>query len=397
MKKIFTILIFGLVLSLPLATFAIPAFPMNFTGTVTINGANAPVGSVLKAYDASNNLLSQFTLTTAGTYGGARTLVESAKLSVPEYSGASITFKINSPQYNNNSQLLDTETYSGAGVYPDGSFHEFVDVTQNLVFTGATPTAVVSIAVTPATFSIVAGATKQFTAIGTYADAATSTITSSSVWTSGTTVAATIGSSTGLATGVAYGTSVITATYTDATNGVLTSNATLTVSASIPSGLTATAVSTSQINLSWTAATGAASYKVYRGASNVGSPTSNSYSDSGLTAGTAYSYTVSAVNADGETSQSSAASATTQSEGGGGGGGGGGGDTTAPGISGISDTPSDMTVTIIWKTNESSITWLVYGTSTSYGLEKKTTTYIISHSLVLTGLTPKTTYHYQVK
>lgn len=72
-------------------------------------------------------------------------------------------------------------------------------------------------------------------------------------------------------------------------------------------------------------------------------------------------------------------------------------DTTAPVISGIGATPSDTTAIITWTTNESSLSWVVYGTSTAYGLEKKTTTYITSHSVTLTGLTPETTYHYQVK
>jgi len=72
-------------------------------------------------------------------------------------------------------------------------------------------------------------------------------------------------------------------------------------------------------------------------------------------------------------------------------------DTTAPSISGIAATPSDTTAVITWTTDESSISWVVYGTSTAYGLEKKTTSYVTSHSVTLTGLTAETTYHYQVK
>ena len=48
-------------------------------------------------------------------------------------------------------------------------------------------------------------------------------------------------------------------------------------------------------------------------------------------------------------------------------------DTTAPSISGIASVPADTTSVISWTTGESSISWVVYGTSTSYGSENKTT------------------------
>ena len=83
-----------------------------------------------------------------------------------------------------------------------------------------------------------------------------------------------------------------------------------------PSTLTATAVSSSQINLSWTASTdnvGVTGYQVFRGGTQVGTPTGTSFSDTGLTASTAYSYTVKAIDAAGNLSaNSNTASATTQ-------------------------------------------------------------------------------------
>lgn len=78
-----------------------------------------------------------------------------------------------------------------------------------------------------------------------------------------------------------------------------------------PTGLTATAASSSQINLSWTAVTGATSYKIYRGGVLISSPTTTSFSDTGLAAGTSYSYYVKASNAGGDSVASSTASATT--------------------------------------------------------------------------------------
>ncbi|WNG49230.1 fibronectin type III domain-containing protein [Archangium minus] len=89
---------------------------------------------------------------------------------------------------------------------------------------------------------------------------------------------------------------------------------------STPASLTATAVSSSQINLSWSASTdnvGVSGYDVYRNGVLVGSSPSTSYSDTGLTASTVYSYTVRAKDAAGNTSAASnAASATTQPGGG---------------------------------------------------------------------------------
>ena len=90
---------------------------------------------------------------------------------------------------------------------------------------------------------------------------------------------------------------------------------------STPTNLFATAVSSSQINLSWTASTdnvAVTGYKVYRNSSQIGTSATNSYSDTGLTASTQYTYTVSAYDAaSNNSSQSTSANATTQAGGGG--------------------------------------------------------------------------------
>src|SRR2546427_8647611 len=88
-----------------------------------------------------------------------------------------------------------------------------------------------------------------------------------------------------------------------------------------PTGLTATATSASQINLSWTAPFGTISgYAIERSTdggstwsaivSNTGS-TSTTYSDTGLASATQYTYRVSAINSVGTSTPSSSASATT--------------------------------------------------------------------------------------
>jgi fibronectin type 3 domain-containing protein len=83
----------------------------------------------------------------------------------------------------------------------------------------------------------------------------------------------------------------------------------------VPTNLSATAISSSQINLIWTASTdnaGIASYKIYRGGSEIATSTTNSYSNTDLSAGSAYTYTVVAVDAAGKSSsQSASAEATT--------------------------------------------------------------------------------------
>lgn len=113
----------------------------------------------------------------------------------------------------------------------------------------------------------------------------------------------------------------------------------------VPAGLVATPVSATQINLAWTAATdnvGVTAYKVYQGDSliaNLGNVTS--YSNTGLTASTSYSYTVAACDeANNCSAQSAAASATTAAA-----VGGGGNtpppDTTAPSV------PTALTATMV--------------------------------------------------
>jgi fibronectin type 3 domain-containing protein len=83
-----------------------------------------------------------------------------------------------------------------------------------------------------------------------------------------------------------------------------------------PTGLVATAGNGS-VTLNWTASTGATSYNIYRGtasggegATPIATSTTNSYTNTGLTNGTPYYYTVAASDSAGTSSQSSEVSAT---------------------------------------------------------------------------------------
>lgn len=84
---------------------------------------------------------------------------------------------------------------------------------------------------------------------------------------------------------------------------------------SVPTGLSASVVSSSQIDLSWSASTddvGVTGYKIYRDSTLVGTSTGTTYSDTGLSPSTAYTYQVSARDAAGnESAKSTFASATT--------------------------------------------------------------------------------------
>ncbi|MFF0139410.1 glycoside hydrolase family 6 protein [Streptomyces sp. NPDC005227] len=91
----------------------------------------------------------------------------------------------------------------------------------------------------------------------------------------------------------------------------------------VPGGLTVSSTTSNSAGLSWSASTdntAVTGYDVYRDGTKVGSATTTSYTDSGLSASTTYAYTVKAKDAAGNVSASSTAvSATTKASGGGGG------------------------------------------------------------------------------
>jgi M6 family metalloprotease-like protein len=94
-----------------------------------------------------------------------------------------------------------------------------------------------------------------------------------------------------------------------------------------PASLSATATSSSTVQLSWPAANdnvGVAGYRVYRGSTQIAQITALSYLDSGLAPSTTYAYQVRAYDAAGNLGTPASASATTQAS----------GDVTAPSVPG---------------------------------------------------------------
>jgi fibronectin type 3 domain-containing protein len=164
---------------------------------------------------------------------------------------------------------------------------------------------------------------------------------------------------------------------------------------SVPTGVSATAQSSSSIRITWNSVSGATSYDVYYevGSSSTknfaGNTSSTSYTHTGLTASTTYNYYIKAKNSSGESGYSSFASARTQSGSGGGG--------TAPSTpTGVTATAiSSSSITVSWNSVSNVEFYNIYRSSSMSG----TYTWIMlssSTSYTDTGLSANTTYYYKV-
>ncbi|WP_426446278.1 lytic polysaccharide monooxygenase [Paenibacillus sp. S-38] len=73
-----------------------------------------------------------------------------------------------------------------------------------------------------------------------------------------------------------------------------------------PANLASPSQTQTSVSLTWSAVSGASSYEIYRSGTRVGTTSSPSYTDTGLTAGTTYTYTVVAVGSAGRSGPSGA-------------------------------------------------------------------------------------------
>jgi len=157
---------------------------------------------------------------------------------------------------------------------------------------------------------------------------------------------------------------------------------------SIPAGLTGIAASQSQINLTWTASTdnvGVTGYKIYRNSVLVGSVAGTSFSDTGLSAATSYSYEVTAFDAAGNVSNKTALISVVTTA---------GPDTQAPtvpaGVSGSVISSTQINISWSGSTDNIGVTgYRIYRNNVQVGS-------LAGNSFSDTGLTAATTYSYAV-
>lgn len=197
-----------------------------------------------------------------------------------------------------------------------GTNHIFFDVNNaNITVTGGTNDTVAPSAPTNLTAS---GTTQTTTNLSWTASTDNTGVTGYDVYRGATLIGTTASTSyavTGLTASTTYSFSV---RAKDAAGNISTASSALSVTTlapvadttapSAPTNLTASGTTSSTTNLSWTASTdnvGVSGYDVYRGTTLLGSTTSTSYAVTGLTAATAYSFSVRAKDAAGNVSASS--------------------------------------------------------------------------------------------
>ena len=157
-----------------------------------------------------------------------------------------------------------------------------------------------------------------------------------------------------------------------------------------PTGVSATA-GNAQVSLSWTASTGATSYNIYRsdtsgneGTTPYATSASASYTDTGVTNGDTYYYTVAAVNGSGTSAQSTEVNATPAAP--------------IPATpTGLAASPNNGSVSLIWNASGGATSYNIYRGTTSGG--EGTTTYasgVTSASFIDFSATNGVTYYYTV-
>lgn len=190
--------------------------------------------------------------------------------------------------------------------------------------------------------------------------------------------------------------------YSSTASAVTTGGGGDTTPPTTPTGLSATVVSGNQINLSWTASTdnvGVTGYRIERcqgsGCSTftqIATSATNSYSNTGLTSSTSYTYRVRATDAASNLSgYSNTASATTSSS----------GDTTPPtSPTGLAASPGGSVVSLSWTASTDNIGVTGYLIERCQGSGCSTFTQIgtsSTNSYTDTGLTPSSSYTYRVR
>ena len=171
---------------------------------------------------------------------------------------------------------------------------------------------------------------------------------------------------------------------------------------STPTGLSARALGSTSIELSWHPVSGATSYNIYSpptagsqtGFALIGTVTTNTYIDPWVSANQTWYYRVSAVNIAGESPQSSSVSARTYNP--------------LPGPTNITAAHADYASRLNTSRNSILITWNAVSGAVSYNVyywvtflggywEKASFSPVVGTSFNHTGLSPATSYYYTVR
>lgn len=203
---------------------------------------------------------------------------------------------------------------------------------------------------------------------------------------------------TGLTVGTTYYYRVTSADAAgNSTNSATFSFSTLAdTTAPTISGVTVSNITGTGATISWTTSEAANTQIEYGTTTSYGSSTplagamttSHSQTLSGLTEKTTYCYRVNSADAAGNAGHATGSFATTTTA-----------DSTPPVISGVTtSTITGTTATVTWTTNEPADSQVDFGTRSNYDKSTSaTSTFVTSHSQMITGLTANTRYHYRAK
>ncbi len=146
-----------------------------------------------------------------------------------------------------------------------------------------------------------------------------------------------------------------------------------------PTGLAATAQSSSSVGLSWNPSAGATSYLVQRGTTTIATVASTSHVDTGLSADTTYSYRVIATNSNGSSAPSSSVAVTT------------------PAAPAPPPAPGAPQLSAVSSTSVQ-LGWTAVSGATEYEVRRdgQAVTTTSSTSYLDTGLSPETSYSYRL-
>jgi fibronectin type 3 domain-containing protein len=159
---------------------------------------------------------------------------------------------------------------------------------------------------------------------------------------------------------------------------------------SVPTGVNAALTNTGAIIINWTAVSGAASYNVYRSTAlngtyvkiNAAAVGSNSFTNTGLSAGETYYYKVTAVDAGGESTQSNAAFVTLKPS-------------VPTGLSSTANSPNSITIT--WTAVSGAASYNIYRATSNGGNYTKINASAVGvNSYTNTGLAAGKTYYYKI-